>query len=238
MRCITLLVPALMAFALPAHAAVVFSDGFEGESAVSVLNFNSFDNWTVSNGTVDLIKTGDYSINCRTGNLCVDLDGSTKNAGILALTTPIAYGMGDLVSGEAYLSGNQRNAATEFVDIVVRLQPGAKVGAFTFIVPGQPDILFGDYDGETLFVWESTILASDVFRRFGFSFTAGNAGALSLEFRSAGGDNIGAILDDVSISVTSPTGAVPEPATWAMLIAGFGLVGFTARRRRGAAASA
>ncbi|WP_017667489.1 cistern family PEP-CTERM protein [Sandarakinorhabdus sp. AAP62] len=29
-------------------------------------------------------------------------------------------------------------------------------------------------------------------------------------------------------------GAVPEPATWAMLLTGFGLVGFAARRRRGA----
>ena len=29
-------------------------------------------------------------------------------------------------------------------------------------------------------------------------------------------------------------GAVPEPATWAMLLSGFGLVGFAARRRRAA----
>ena len=29
-----------------------------------------------------------------------------------------------------------------------------------------------------------------------------------------------------------PTGGIPEPATWAMLIAGFGLVGMAARRRR------
>ncbi len=29
-----------------------------------------------------------------------------------------------------------------------------------------------------------------------------------------------------------PTAAVPEPATWAMLIAGFGAVGLVARRRR------
>jgi hypothetical protein len=29
-----------------------------------------------------------------------------------------------------------------------------------------------------------------------------------------------------------PTGAVPEPASWAMMIAGFGLVGAAARRRR------
>ncbi len=29
-----------------------------------------------------------------------------------------------------------------------------------------------------------------------------------------------------------PTGGVPEPATWGLMIAGFGLVGFAARRRR------
>lgn len=33
-------------------------------------------------------------------------------------------------------------------------------------------------------------------------------------------------------------GAVPEPATWAMLITGFGLVGFSARRRRVTAVAA
>jgi hypothetical protein len=34
-----------------------------------------------------------------------------------------------------------------------------------------------------------------------------------------------------------PSGAIPEPATWAMLIAGFGLVGAAARRRRETAAA-
>jgi hypothetical protein len=35
-----------------------------------------------------------------------------------------------------------------------------------------------------------------------------------------------------------PVGAIPEPATWAMLIAGFGLVGAAARRRRSPASTA
>ena len=39
-------------------------------------------------------------------------------------------------------------------------------------------------------------------------------------------------VDNVSVS-----GAVPEPASWAMLIAGFGLVGGAARRRRSVAAA-
>ena len=34
-----------------------------------------------------------------------------------------------------------------------------------------------------------------------------------------------------------PGGAIPEPAPWAMLIAGFGLVGPAARRRRETAVS-
>jgi hypothetical protein len=34
------------------------------------------------------------------------------------------------------------------------------------------------------------------------------------------------------------TTAVPEPASWAMLIIGFGLTGAAARRRRGAAVAA
>jgi hypothetical protein len=32
--------------------------------------------------------------------------------------------------------------------------------------------------------------------------------------------------------MASGTGVVPEPASWAMLIAGFGLVGATQRRRK------
>ncbi len=34
-----------------------------------------------------------------------------------------------------------------------------------------------------------------------------------------------------SLAVTSISAAVPEPASWALMVAGFGLVGFAARRR-------
>jgi hypothetical protein len=50
-----------------------------------------------------------------------------------------------------------------------------------------------------------------------------------LNFRtSVGADGLVAFVDDVSYSV----GAVPEPATWALMIGGFGLVGAAARRRK------
>jgi len=39
-------------------------------------------------------------------------------------------------------------------------------------------------------------------------------------------------LDDVSVTLLSTPGAIPEPATWAMMILGFGGVGVTLRSRR------
>lgn len=47
-----------------------------------------------------------------------------------------------------------------------------------------------------------------------------------------GANNGGVFLDNVSVS-----GAVPEPATWALLLAGFGMTGIAARRRKGALAA-
>ena len=61
-----------------------------------------------------------------------------------------------------------------------------------------------------------------------FTYTAG-AATQTLSFLSLGTPNglpPVAVLDGVSV-----TAAVPEPATWAMMIGGFGLVGVAARRR-------
>jgi len=41
-----------------------------------------------------------------------------------------------------------------------------------------------------------------------------------------------------SLSISDVSGAIPEPATWAMLIAGFGMVGVAARRKRQTAVTA
>lgn len=64
----------------------------------------------------------------------------------------------------------------------------------------------------------------DPFSTHTISFTPGISGPYSLIFQNTGGDNVGALLDNVSL--------VPEPETYAMLLAGLGLLGFMARRRK------
>ena len=58
----------------------------------------------------------------------------------------------------------------------------------------------------------------------------GNGSTMALKFTAIGtDDSLGTSLDNVSL-----TTAVPEPETYAMLLAGLGLVGFAARRRKAA----
>ena len=68
-----------------------------------------------------------------------------------------------------------------------------------------------------------------VFQFLGANFSGPAWGNGTLNFYywdSNNGDNSGSIAFNVS------TGAIPEPASWAMMIAGFGMVGFAMRRRR------
>ena len=66
-----------------------------------------------------------------------------------------------------------------------------------------------------------------------FAFTADD-GSATLAFSSgAANSSWGPALDNVTVTLN----AVPEPATWALLIAGFGMVGVAARRRRSVVAA-
>ena len=53
--------------------------------------------------------------------------------------------------------------------------------------------------------------------------------AARIVFDHAGADNVGLLLDDVVLTGVS---AIPEPQTYALLLAGLGLMGFAAFRRR------
>jgi hypothetical protein len=85
-------------------------------------------------------------------------------------------------------------------------------------------VILGDFSTDI------TLASGNPLTHYTFSFNTASAG--SLIFRELGPSNQqGNILDNVSL-------AVPEPATWAMMILGFGGVGAMVRRRHGLRAAA
>lgn len=70
---------------------------------------------------------------------------------------------------------------------------------------------------------------SGAFSYFDFTFTATGSAPTLLSFTYRQ-DPAYWYLDDVS--VVGPRGAVPEPATWAMMLLGFGAIGFAMRKGR------
>jgi len=76
--------------------------------------------------------------------------------------------------------------------------------------------------------------ASHVFNEAGYdlfsqTFVANSSSTILTFIDTRGAFNAGIYLDDVSVDAVA---AVPEPSTWAMMILGFGGVGFMAYRRK------
>ena len=91
---------------------------------------------------------------------------------------------------------------------------------------GNPGSISLTVGGNTVFA-SGTVPTSGNWSPFTASYTAtaADAGqAIAITLNSPGGQG-----DFDAVSLTTD---VPEPATWAMLISGFGLVGYAARRRR------
>lgn len=175
-----------------ANAAVtLFQDDFETDSASSVLNFSAFNNWTVSDGTVDYIRTGGFGITCFGGSGgCVDLDGSTGNGG--RMTSKQTF---NILATESYrlslqYSGNQRTGPFD---------------EFEFGLDGIASIT------------KSSIPAGQSFGAFTLQFT-GFSGLAPLFIQTPSNDNIGVIIDDVALTcLTCDGGTVPEPGSLALV---------------------
>ncbi len=192
-----LLATTLLAASFGVNAASVsaLNDNFDSITS-SVLNIPSsgLANWDVVNGTVDAVATpNSFGIMCN--GTCIDLDGSSNNAGDLVSKFGFSAGQYTLSFD---LSGNQRNGAND--DLIVT---------------------FGDYTQS--FNLSSTAAWTNIL----ISLVNVNEGD-KLSFSHAGGDNIGILLDNVSVS------AVPIPAA-AFLFAP-ALLGFMGLRRKTKAA--
>jgi len=237
-----LLTGTLLALMLPAsaQASISFGATFDADNGgVTKLNADGTNLAAFSvvpnSGTVDLVHTGDgFGIVCAGGpGGCIDLDGSTGDAGIIVSKPAFSFGAGDQVNLSFLISGNQRNLAAadtwfggvSFGGLLNMSNIVLDAGCGSFASAN------GAYNGLFVGAGFCPTFGNTPFALRTLSFTAGQSGTLHLLFGDAvGADNIGAILDNVVLRVESP--AVPEPATWMMMIAGFAMVGRAMRRRR------
>jgi choice-of-anchor C domain-containing protein len=78
------------------------------------------------------------------------------------------------------------------------------------------------------FYSDSNTLADMMWEEYSYNFVAtGTSATLSFAADASGGCCYGPALDNVSLAA-----AVPEPSTWAMMLVGFGAIGFGMRRRK------
>ena len=204
-------------------ATVLFSQDFN--SLPQVLGTTTVPGFTVT-GTVDIVTNGNFGISC-VGNTgaCLDIDGTPGPGRIQS--NEISFVAGRAITISFDLGGNQRDNVTDDFEFGTSFDQTLALSNFsacfyTFGCSAPVNIpfasgIFAGFSVEGTDPWRSVFL----------TFTPATSGSLLLDFYSNSADNVGPLLDNVLVSQ-----AVPEPASWAMLIAGFGLVGAAARRRR------
>jgi hypothetical protein len=194
----------VLGFVQTTSAAPIFSDNFDSENLG--LNYSSFANWTVSDGTVDLIGNPGFFDFIPGNGRYVDLDGSTGNAGKMTSTAL------NLNGGQNYnltfdLSGSQRGDTNSLVYGIDLDSNG--------ILDFSNSISLGSNSALTTF---SLI--------FNLSASTSNA---SIVFDLTGGDNFGLLLDNVDLNASNVS-SVPVPA--AIWLFSSALIGLSATRRR------
>ncbi len=188
-------------------------------------------------------------------NVSLDTEGlwvlTIRNGSVTVGDTPETPLLPNVVTPEGFqFTFNVPADRPVFIDPVIAV-------GYDYVVNSGPNIAsawfpeLGDADGYQLFGWDGagyTVALGSVLAEQWFDFAAGgvtrfavrgidpglgldpsntSAFVTGLRFTDAG--TVSLTMSPFSIDTGS---AVPEPATWAMMILGFGLVGGAARRRR------
>ena len=219
---------ATFALAAPASAAeLIVNGGFDD-------GLNGWTSYATANGTITANpSTLDAPVNQRARVTAFDVtgagesDAATFNAGIIAGATPATPAGGGIF--QTFTSG--KGSVTFLTDIAatVRQRDNASGGILSVLL-----------DGVELDSFDFGDIRRNATERSTLSFTADlAAGTHTLTLQAlrpyqTDRNLTGQYFDNVSLDFA----AVPEPATWAMMIGGFGVVGGSLRRRARVAVAA
>jgi hypothetical protein len=197
-------IPFLAFSCIPMHAAPILSENFDEVPAV--LGVTTAGAFSAINGTnVDVVGAADsFGYLCagpESGN-CVDMGGTGGNAyGVIELTTPLTLAAGTYNLSFDLIGSGRGETTSTTVD-------------------------FGSYS--QTFVLASGDITSGVVVNQAVTIAGGPT---QLEFINNGisDPNIGALLDNVSITAASPS-AAPEPSS--LMLMGTGILGAAGLMRR------
>jgi choice-of-anchor C domain-containing protein len=205
-----------------AAAATAILGATASNASVAIVN-GSFEDGSFDPGSFTTLGAGDTSITgWLVGGAGVDYIGSywTASNGVRSIDLSatgagsISQVLSGLTIGQTYdvsfdLAGNPDGGSNTKVAVV---SDGATSASYDFLMGGQTKAAMG---------WEAHT----------FSFTATGVNA-TLVFSSNEDSAYGPALDNVSVAEGVGGPAVPEPATWALMILGFAAVGVSLRSRR------
>lgn len=215
---------ASLAMASAAQATTVFN--FDADAAAGSQLNGTPSGFTVSSGSVDIVKSGDYGITCAGGSGgCLDLDGSTGHAGVILSSAAFVATAGLANTVTLDISGNQRGGANDTFIGALLFDPSTILQHITVTFGSQT--LYSDVTAASglASISIANLASGDLFRTLSVTFTTTTDSAYKLQLGALGGDDIGPIVDNLTVS------AVPEPATWGLMLVGFGLMGAAVRRR-------
>lgn len=198
----------------PPLAALAFALAATGANALTLTNAAV----TGPTGTVwTTAQTSNYTLFLQTPNLGDFLNPNDESVSLGILDNAITR---VLLAGEGYTPGTTADS-DPFYNLLLSFDTG--------------QTLTGTYTPTTnIFLGGSSIISGgQTYSLVEFSFRRDLGDAVQPNVATFGGDG-----NDYGGNFRVDSGAVPEPATWALMLGGFGLVGASMRRRSRTAVAA
>ncbi len=215
-KSLAIAVLATATLASPAAALTVVQDKTFDALAAGVATSFTFEQFDTSLGTLDSVML-DFTF------LMPDVSGTVTNTGRNARSFAVNGSATGGVAGTGFALSDT-SATVSRTTAVIASNGTAGVGAFGG-AGGDSSTLTGDLSA---FLGDGA-LAYNFTRAANFALVPSGQGNLAINPLVSGRATL---TYNYTAVVAAATGAVPEPATWALMIMGFGAAGAVLRRRR------